>query len=260
MERKNLPLFFTLTLLFFLTSCARAPVIKPTAPAPVTGPTEIYPNMPAGVLRQNISHIVGPGETLWRISKMYDVKMDDIIRANNITKPTDLTMGQALIIPKAAPVRPVVALYPSQKWKYIIIHHSATDDGNALSLFNLHLKRGFEGLGYHFIIDNGTYGKIPGQIEVSPRWIKQKDGAHCKASGMNHQGIGICLVGNFSEERLSEKQLESSVYLVNILRKYYNVPMERIMGHGQVPEARTECPGTLFPWEEFKKRLREAGN
>lgn len=237
-------------LAFILSSCATAPVKPPIAPT-----KEIYPQISTPVLRQDVFHAAAPGETLWRISKMYDVRIEDIMRANNLTKPEELEMGQRLFIPQAAPIRPVIALYRSNKWKYIIIHHSATDDGNALDFNELHKRKGWEGIGYDFVIDNGTNGKLNGQIEVSPRWIKQEDGAHCKASDMNSKGIGICLVGNFSKENLSEKQIDSLVYLVNILRKYYKIPQNHIMGHGQVPGAKTECPGKYFPWKQFYNKL-----
>ena len=187
---------------------------------------------------------------------MYDVPLKDIMRVNRIKSPKELKMGQKLRIPNAAPPRPVIPLYPSKKWKYIIIHHSATDEGSALAFHKLHHLRGFDrGLGYHFVIDNGTRGKRDGQIEVAPRWIKQQDGAHCKASNMNEKGIGVCLVGNFSEEKVSEKQMESLVYLVNYLRKHYKIPKRNIKGHGQVYGARTECPGLDFPWKRFWKKL-----
>ncbi|MCM8791575.1 MAG: N-acetylmuramoyl-L-alanine amidase [Candidatus Omnitrophica bacterium] len=232
---------------FLLTSCA-------TVPKGVE-PLEVYPKVSSPVLRQDVFHVVSPGETLWRISKMYDVDMQEIMRVNNIKNPTTLEMGQRLIIPQAAPLRPVIPLYKTDKWKYVIIHHSATDTGNGLSLFDLHMKRGFQGTGYHFVIDNGTEGKLDGQIEATPRWIKQRDGAHCRASGMNYKGIGVCLVGNFSKEKVSSKQLESLVYLVNILRRYYHIPLRNILGHGQVTGARTECPGKNFPWKEFYAAL-----
>jgi N-acetylmuramoyl-L-alanine amidase len=234
-----------------LCSCAHAPL--PSGTPYSTAP--IYPGPGGPVVRQDIYHSVGPSETLWRISKMYDVKMDDIMRANRLSSKEKLERGQRLLIPRAAPLRPVIALYPSSRWKYIIIHHSATDDGNANSLYDLHNRRGFNGLGYDFIIDNGTGSKQDGQIEVSGRWVKQIDGAHCLAGGMNHQGIGICLVGNFSRERVSGRQLDSLVYLVNMLRKYYHIPLSNILGHGQVPGAATECPGLRFPWDEFKAKL-----
>ncbi|MDD5155839.1 MAG: N-acetylmuramoyl-L-alanine amidase [Candidatus Omnitrophica bacterium] len=233
-----------------LSSCA---TITPEVPGyPVK---EIYPQSSLPVLRQDVFHIVGPGETIWHISKIYDVRMEDVMRVNNLTKARELKMGQRLVIPKAAPIRPVIPLYRSNKWRYIIIHHSATEEGNALRFYKFHRSRGWANLGYHFVIDNGTEGKEDGQIEISPRWIKQQDGAHCQADGMNYKGIGICLVGNFNEEKVSQKQLDSLVYLVNILRDYYKIPLKNIIGHGQVRGAKTECPGGYFPWKEFKKRL-----
>lgn len=206
-------------------------------------------------LRHDVKHIVAPGETLWRISKMYDVSASDIVRANQLKKSSMLSMGQHLLIPKASALRSVIPLYPNSKWKFIIIHHSATDEGDSLSFNKHHIKRGFGGVGYHFVIDNGSRSKINGQIEVAPRWIKQQDGAHCKASQMNCKAIGVCLVGNFNEERVSEEQMKSLVYLVNTLRNYYKIPLENIMGHGQVPGASTDCPGKRFSWREFKAAL-----
>ncbi|MFA5199364.1 MAG: N-acetylmuramoyl-L-alanine amidase [Candidatus Omnitrophota bacterium] len=248
--KRILNLYIIISLAAILSSCATAP-IKPI----VSPPQEIYPQLTGPVSRQNIFHVVAPGETLWRISKMYNVKMEDIIRANGLRKPKELEMGQRLLIPQAAPIRPIVTLYRSNKWKYIIIHHSATDGGSSLNLNELHKRRGWAGIGYDFVIDNGSNGKKDGQIEVSPRWIKQEKGAHCQASDMNSKGIGICLVGNFSKGRVSEKQMASLVYLVNMLRKYYKIPDDHIMGHGQVPGAKTECPGKYFPWKELHNKL-----
>ena len=235
-----------------LTSCATAPVKPPSILV-----KEIYPEITGPISRQDVSHVVAPGETLWRLSKMYDVSMEGIAQINNLKSRTELEIGQRLLISNAAPIRPMVSLYRSSKWKYIIIHHSATDEGNAMYFNIAHYSRGFwQGLGYHFVIDNGTKGKVDGQIEISPRWLKQQNGSHCKAGGMNHKGIGICLVGNFSKEQVLGEQMESLVYLVNTLRDYYNIPVKNILGHGQVPGAKTECPGRNFPWKEFYERLQ----
>ncbi len=241
---------FCIVISFIVSSCSSVP-----GRHALQLPRESYPGSTGPVLRRDVVHALAPGETLWRLSKMYDVEMDDIIRANDLKDPRDLEMGQRILVPRAAPIRPVIALFPSDKWKYIIIHHSATDEGNALDFNALHKRKGWDGVGYDFVIDNGTNGKEDGQIEVSPRWIKQKTGAHCLASNMNSKGIGICLVGNFSKERVSQKQMSSLVYLVNILKKYYKIPRGHIMGHGQVPEAKTECPGKYFPWKEFDEQV-----
>ena len=254
MKRKSYFLMFLLSTMF-LTSCARAP-IKPT---PITE-YNVYMKEPLPILRQDVFHVVGPGETLWRIAKMYDVTVDDVMRANRLRDSADLKMGQRLLIEGASPIEPVVPLYYSNKWKYIIIHHSATDEGSALSFYKYHRSRGWETLGYHFVIDNGSYGKQDGQIEVSPRWIKRQDGSHCKAGSMNCKAIGICLVGNFNTEKVSDKQMSSLVYLVNILKKYYDIPVRNIIGHGQVKGAKTECPGSIFPWKSFYSKLKEETN
>ncbi len=233
-----------------LSSCAVAPVKPPSYTV-----TQICPQVPGPVVRQDLYHVVAPGETFWRIGKMYDVRMEDIMRANHLSRPQELKMGQRLLIPRAAPIRAVISLCPSDKWKYIIIHHSATEEGNAYDFHKLHRRKGWNLIGYDFVIDNGTGGKIDGQIEASPRWIKQIDGAHCRASNMNSKGIGVCLVGNFSKDKVSARQMDSLVHLVDTLRKYYKIPKDHIMGHGQVPGARTECPGKYFPWKEFYDEL-----
>ena len=230
--------------ILLLNSCARAPV--PPIPLPPTPPLP----------RADTVHTVGPGETFWRIAKMYDVPATAIMDVNNIANPQDLKMGQHLTIPHAAQIKPIVTLYPTKKWKYIIIHHSATDECSSLAFHHMHLKKGWDkGVGYHFVIDNATSEKQDGQIEATPRWIKQLDGAHCKASDMNTRAIGICLVGNFDKEHLTRQQMDSLVYLVSLLRKNYKIPIKNIIRHGYVHGAATDCPGTHFPWNEFLEKL-----
>lgn len=241
-------------LIMMLSSCARAPVKYPHTLEPYPGLPEEIVTRPE-VMRIDVIHEVAPGETVWRISKMYDVEIEDIVRANKLRDADVLEKGERLLIPNAAPLRSVIPLYPSRKWDYIIIHHSATDVGNALDFDYAHQNRRWKGLGYHFVIDNGTAGKKDGQIEVSPRWLHQEDGAHCRANNMNTRGIGICLVGNFSVDKVTPRQMESLVFLVNRLKDYYNIPNSRILGHGQVKGASTECPGTRFPWTDFRSRL-----
>jgi N-acetylmuramoyl-L-alanine amidase len=191
---------------------------------------------------------------------MYDVDQNIIQKANKIADPTEIEIGRRLLIPNAKPLRPIIPLYNTRQWDYIVIHHSATQKGNALTINDAHHKRGFAGgMGYHFLIDNGTLGKQMGQIEVGSRWVKQENGAHANAAGMNEHGIGISLVGNFSEHRVPESQMEPLIFLVNVLRDHYGIPYERVIRHNDVPGKNTECPGLLFPWYEFKQRLLQTG-
>ncbi|MET3697584.1 LysM domain-containing protein [Bacillus oleivorans] len=44
-------------------------------------------------------HIVKPQETLWSISEDYRVSFQTLVRANNITNPNLIRVGQAILIP-----------------------------------------------------------------------------------------------------------------------------------------------------------------
>ncbi len=254
---KNLVCGFALLVssTLLLTSCVTPRAIKSDSAVPhsTTSTYETVHTRPTP--RQGQYHSVAPGETLWRIAKMYDADIDALKDVNRIQNVRDLKVGRKLYVPNAAPRKHIVSLYPNKKWKNIVIHHSATGVGNSMQFNKAHKKKGWKGVGYHFIIDNGTCGKDDGQIETTPRWINQEDGAHCKAGEMNKTGIGICLVGNFSKERVSRKQLNSLVYLVKTLQGFYHIPDNRVFGHGNVPGAQTECPGKKFPWKKFRRRI-----
>jgi N-acetyl-anhydromuramyl-L-alanine amidase AmpD len=189
---------------------------------------------------------------------MYDVPSKTIARANKLSDSPLLKKGSKLRVPNAAPVQPVISLYPSKRWTHIIVHHSATDQGDALLFDKAHLNKGWDGIGYHFVIDNGSLDRKDGQVEVSPRWLKQLPGAHCKADGMNERGIGICLVGNFNDERPSARQMDALVDLVCQLKTFYRIPDGHVYGHGQVHGASTECPGKNFSWAEFRRRVKKS--
>jgi N-acetyl-anhydromuramyl-L-alanine amidase AmpD len=133
-------------------------------------------------------------------------------------------------------------------WKYIVLHHSATDGGSAESFDASHRSRGWDELGYHFVICNGK-GSQDGQIQIGSRWEKQKHGAHTGGTvdnEYNELGIGICLVGNFENSLPSRKQLASLHRLVTYLRWRYKIPAGRVIGHQDAPHQATKCPGALF--------------
>jgi hypothetical protein len=130
----------------------------------------------------------------------------------------------------------------ARPWKWIVIHHSATPSGSARSFDRMHREKGWDELGYHFVIGNGTESG-DGQIEVGPRWPKQKWGAHAKTADnrYNDYGIGICLVGNFDIERPTSAHMQSVEKLVAFLMQRYNIPPERVLRHKDTKS--TDCPG-----------------
>jgi N-acetylmuramoyl-L-alanine amidase len=129
-----------------------------------------------------------------------------------------------------------------RKWDWIVIHHSATPVGGAARFGAEHKAKGWDELGYHFVIGNGT-DTGNGQTEVGTRWPKQKQGAHCRTpnNDFNERGIGICLVGNFDTTRPSDAQLKAVAKLVAYLQKTYKIPASHVIGHGDAKA--TECPG-----------------
>jgi hypothetical protein len=206
---------------------------------------------------RTIYHQVSPGESISQISKTFGVSPTTIRRENGLRPKQMPRTGQTLVLRNVKTVRYVINLYRSRPWSYIIVHHTATDLGDPCTIQRAHLQRGFcHGIGYDFVIDNGTLGKGDGVIEMTPRWLRQEDGAHCKADHMNQRGIGICLVGNFDYETPSPCQLQSLAYLIYILHHYYGIPPSHVMGHGQVPGARTDCPGKLFPMDFLRAAAR----
>jgi len=183
--------------------------------------------------------------------------------------PTPNFEGPELIEPKAPP--PAVALKPPPvvvpppnrsitqgvprewtpmaqpvAWQWIVIHHSATTTGGAAAFDKMHRSKGWDELGYHFVIGNGTDTR-DGQVEVGSRWPRQKWGAHAKTpdNRFNEFGIGVCLVGNFDISRPSDEQMKSLSKLVAFLMKTYRIPPERVVGHGDTGKA-TDCPGRLM--------------
>ncbi len=152
---------------------------------------------------------------------------------------------------------PPARLGKMRDWRGIIIHHSASEGGNLAEIDRWHKERGWDGVGYHFVIDNGA---TDGKIEVGFRWKQQREGAHCRPRSCddnywNEHTIGICLVGDFDKKRPSTAQYDALARLVRFLQQRYHIPTNKIKGHGQVPGAVTHCPGRHFSWNQLHRRL-----
>jgi hypothetical protein len=142
----------------------------------------------------------------------------------------------------------------TRHWKYIVIHHSASDSGNEAIFDREHKGRGWLGVGYDFVIDNGEGGP-DGRVETTFRWEQQQDGAHAGNEEYNKFGVGICLVGNFDNDYPTARQMDSLVGLINYLQDRCHIPTEDILGHCHVRIGGTHCPGKNFPWYDLFSRL-----
>jgi len=118
----------------------------------------------------------------------------------------------------------------SKNIKLLVVHCSDTKESektNALDLHKMHLKFGWDGIGYHKIINRS--GKVEnGRPEY---WI----GAHVK--GKNDISLGVCLIGR---DKFTIKQYLS---LEKILRKWKSLyPEAEIVGHRDTGNTDKTCP------------------
>lgn len=143
----------------------------------------------------------------------------------------------------------------SPRWTTIVIHHSATQRGSARTFDKFHRQKGWDELGYHFVIGNGTETR-DGVIEVGPRWNLQKHGDHCKTPNnyYNEHGIGICLVGDFTRSGPTRKQLDSLDRLVRFLCHRCGIPTERVVTHHSINH-KTVCPGRNFAIARLRRTV-----
>ena len=114
--------------------------------------------------------------------------------------------------------------------KLLVVHCSDSEDSekmSALDIHKMHVKFGWDGIGYHKIINRS--GKIEnGRPEY---WI----GAHVK--GKNNISLGVCLIGR---NKFTKKQYLS---LEKILKKWKSLyPKAEIVGHRDTGDTQKTCP------------------
>ena len=118
----------------------------------------------------------------------------------------------------------------------IIIHCSATEAGvdfKAKDIDKWHKAKGWNGIGYHFVID------LDGTVETGRPVEKQ--GAHC--IGKNTTTIGICYIGGLVNKKptdtRTDAQRQALRNLVATLRHCYPT-IVKVSGHNQY--ANKACP------------------
>ncbi len=217
------------------------------------------PNTPAEYVVQN-------GDTLGEIAQAHGSSIAAISVMNNITDPNDLSVGQTLLIPKSNDSRHY-PLDPNLKaeldrlnvrsgWRYIVIHHSAVDQGTVAGMDRYHrqTRRMKNGLAYHFVIGNGR-GIPDGKIEVGNRWKGQLAGGHLASESLNQISIGICLVGNFDKTSPSQAQMRSLYALVQYLNRRCNLAGVNVKTHREINTRPTRCPGKNFPVSSLRQNI-----
>jgi hypothetical protein len=149
----------------------------------------------------------------------------------------------------------------SGRWKYIVVHNSGTRQGNAkaFDFYHTKVRKMSNGLAYHFVIGNGT-SSGNGAVEIGSRWTRQISGGHVHSDYLNSIAIGICLVGDFNQEKPRAEQLEALDELVRYLRERVGKSDGKwavVKAHREInpPRWPTDCPGNDFPYRWLHSRF-----
>lgn len=141
------------------------------------------------------------------------------------------------------------------RWTSIVIHHSGSTYGTPASIDAEHRAMNLAGLGYHFVIGNGS-GIGDGEVHLGYRWLDQLPGAHVAGEhgdSLNRTSIGICLVGDGQRHAFTPEQMSRLLELVASLRQTLDIPASRVYLHSDV--AGVADPGLMFPAAAFREQV-----
>ena len=141
------------------------------------------------------------------------------------------------------------------KWKNIVVHHSASGFGTAIMIHGWHKKRGWNGIGYHYVILNGyptaddlkskrrdeaQIGRIEcGRTLDGDEWVEHgEQGAH--ALGFNKDSLGICLIHKTLPYH--PKMYASLIQLLGELIQKYKIDPQWVVGHYELSAEKPKCP------------------
>ncbi|MCC6679401.1 MAG: N-acetylmuramoyl-L-alanine amidase [Phycisphaeraceae bacterium] len=139
-------------------------------------------------------------------------------------------------------------------WQAIVIHDSGSAVGSSDTIHQAHEQLGRGGLGYHFVINNGSLAE-DGQIDVGFRWQRQFAGFYVEGQGAdwyNRNAIGICVIGDAEHQAFTEDQTRQLVWLVKQLQRHYGIPREAVhVSLGSDPAQ----PAAYFPYTLFSQQI-----
>lgn len=140
------------------------------------------------------------------------------------------------------------------RWDSIVIVHSGSPAGSPESIGARHARLGYDGLGFHIVIGNGT-GMGDGEIHLGRRWITQSDGA--ALAGIDPKATGsmieLCLVGNGDRRPFTDEQIRYLATIVDAIRERTGIGRDRVLLHADI--AATTSPGRYFPRSAFRSML-----
>jgi len=127
--------------------------------------------------------------------------------------------------------------------KNIVVHHSAIDGFGPVDYALWHLKRGWPGIGYHYVIDKD--GKVDKTNELSTISYHVK--------GHNTASVGISLSGNLSKHKPTKAQIDS---LIKLIKELKNELPNKLFVKGHRELSSTQCPGKFVDMDFLRKLVK----
>jgi hypothetical protein len=140
------------------------------------------------------------------------------------------------------------------RWDSIVIVHSGSPAGTPASIGAKHESIGYDGLGFHFLIGNGT-GMGDGEIHLGRRWLSQSSGAALSGidTKRSERMIEICLIGDGDRGPFTTEQVRYLAMVVDALLQKTGISPDRVYLHDEL--ASTTSPGRYFPRSSFRELL-----
>lgn len=118
----------------------------------------------------------------------------------------------------------------------IVVHHTAAEGCDLAAIDRYHRDScGWEsGFAYHYFITDTLIYRV--HIDTA-RTI------HAGNQYFNNNAIAVCVSGDFSKRKPSEREIKNLYYTLAYLCIIYDIPVSRVFYHGEVCNTPTECCG-----------------
>ena len=130
-----------------------------------------------------------------------------------------------------------------------------------------HRDRGWNGIGYHYVIVNDKHDdEVDGEVQRG-RDIRIQG---ARARGLNSRSIGICCVGHGDFEPFTEQQTKSLIDKISeLIDDYEDITVDRVIGHRELNplvargllraeySTTKSCPGKKVDMDLLRDQIRQ---
>lgn len=141
------------------------------------------------------------------------------------------------------------------RWESIVVSFSGHRFGSAQTVGMQHEGMGLGGLGYHFVIGNGT-GSADGRIDVGFRWQHQQAGrvpwhSQPRTGTSAARAVHVCLVGDGRTTGPTRNQVRELAWVLRLLQARLEIPAEKV----ELLDLGPYTVGPRFPVIELRQQL-----